>query len=411
MVLSVLLRRNNFMKYNYFIKYYLNNRNRKTAFFIDGAKSSFNSIGISFPFFSKTIIFFELLLWMAINKINPFKNKIYFDIKKLDPKNDVLVDFAYSVVSTNKKNIQSNKFEGIVLKHCTHYFQNTREISDYLSTIKNCIAVAENDLLENGFFRKCFPFINNTYQLPFSFGDRFVVRRDFDSRINKCVALGTPCLVTGKEFIDFFKSDVLHPMRKTIRDRHADFPDEIDSMINNFKAATDIKKINKRDSFIQATLKKILPGFILEKILPNHQKDYFKFDIVDKYNEYKMFVCPEELTGLPSVNVFEGMACKCAFIGIDDPMYTNLGLVPGVHYISYEQENLTDLVDKIKYYQNNTEELKRIAENGYQFVINNLNKKKIADLFWGDFEKISKNFSQSGKVKISCSFKSGKTLN
>jgi len=124
---------------------------------------------------------------------------------------------------------------------------------------------------------------------------------------------------------------------------------------------------------------------------------------VQKYNDYKMFVSPEELVGLPSVNVFEGMACKCAFIGINDPIYTDIGMIPGVHYIDYNGD-FSDLVEKIRHYQNHPQELKKIAEEGYNFVKRNFNKKSIADVFWDDLEKISRNFSDNKEVDIICSF-------
>ena len=34
-----------------------------------------------------------------------------------------------------------------------------------------------------------------------------------------------------------------------------------------------------------------------------------KFDIIQEYNKYKMFVNPEEVIGLPGIGCVEGMAC------------------------------------------------------------------------------------------------------
>ena len=117
-----------------------------------------------------------------------------------------------------------------------------------------------------------------------------------------------------------------------------------------------------------------------------------------------MFVCPEEIIGLPSINTFEGMACQNAYLGIDSPMFTNIGMKHGEHYISYEENNLDDLVSKIRYYQNHPEELKKIAQEGYKLVHQNFSRKKVADKFWQDLVEISNNFKQNNKVSIHCSF-------
>ena len=35
------------------------------------------------------------------------------------------------------------------------------------------------------------------------------------------------------------------------------------------------------------------------------------------------------------IGFVEGMACGSAYIGLDDPMYKDIGLIPGKHYIIY----------------------------------------------------------------------------
>ena len=110
------------------------------------------------------------------------------------------------------------------------------------------------------------------------------------------------------------------------------------------------------------------------------QKEYYKFDMVNEYNKYKMFIVPEEITGLPAIGFVEGMACGAAFIGLSSPIYKDMGLIENFHYISYDG-SLKDLVKKIRYFQLHNDELQRIAKNGYEFVINNFNGEKIAQQF------------------------------
>ena len=403
---AFIFRKRMFMKYDFFIQFYIKNRRRDVAFFIDGARTSF---GIAIPFLAKSAASIELLFWMIINGINPFRVRVYSDINKLDPRNDVLFDFSRSLVDVDEKTaprLRLNRFQGVVFIHFTHYFKGITKLAEYIKTIPHCIIAAESDLASNNFFRKFFPSIQETYQLPYSFSERFVLQKEYNNRINKCLAVGTMCMVKEKEFVGFFGAErTLHPMRKVIFDRHQELTGEIDSLIKGFDDVMRLRQSNDTDSLSLKFLKKFLPYIILEKFISSRQKDYFKFDIVKQFNNYRMFICPEELVGLPSVNAFEGMACKCAYVGIEDPMYTNLGLIPGIHYITYKRDDMEDLLLKIRYYQTHPEELERIAENGYNFVRKNFNRENIANLLWNDMEAISKNFFEHRKASLHCSFK------
>jgi glycosyltransferase involved in cell wall biosynthesis len=103
---------------------------------------------------------------------------------------------------------------------------------------------------------------------------------------------------------------------------------------------------------------------------------YYKLDIVDKYNEYKMFVVPEEVIGFPGIGFVEGMACGCAYIGLDHDMYKDLGMIPGKHYITFDG-TLNNLLSTIDYYQKNQNELELIANNGYNFINKKFNKETV----------------------------------
>ena len=100
-VSGVLFGRKDFLKYEYFTKYFIKNDNREVVFFIDGTRTSFNGVGLSVLFSLKIFSYIELFVWMLLNKINPFKVKVYFDIKKLDPKKNILFDFSRSLVDVD----------------------------------------------------------------------------------------------------------------------------------------------------------------------------------------------------------------------------------------------------------------------------------------------------------------------
>lgn len=100
-----------------------------------------------------------------------------------------------------------------------------------------------------------------------------------------------------------------------------------------------------------------------------------------------MFVAGEELCWLPPVAFMEWMACGSAYIGIDDNMYRDIGLIPWKHYIAYDG-TLDNLIEKIRYYQEHSAELETIAQTGSDFVKKNLNWRVLAQKFFQDIERL-----------------------
>ena len=96
-----------------------------------------------------------------------------------------------------------------------------------------------------------------------------------------------------------------------------------------------------------------------------------------------MFAVPEEICDLPAIGFVEGMACGCVFFGLDDPMYRDLGLLPGIHYVFYDG-TVTNLMEKVRYYQSHSDELELIANRGCEFVLEHLNP----DVVYKEFLKL-----------------------
>ena len=65
-------------------------------------------------------------------------------------------------------------------------------------------------------------------------------------------------------------------------------------------------------------------------------------------------------------------------------MYTSLGLIPGIHYITYDG-TYDDLINVIQYYQNNVDELEKIAIQGRKYILKNFNRDVVMNKF---FEKL-----------------------
>lgn len=395
----------NFCKYKYFIDYFINNRQRKVAFFVNTDKTSLVQSGVRFGFILPVIVRVELFVWMLINGINPFKQKIIFnDLKELNHQDDVVFNFA-----RGGDNNQFAGYDGLVISHLTHYHMNPSVFAEQFDGLKHGFLMAEANLKNNIFFRKFFG-DKEVYQLPFTFSSRFrKFSPDFSLRKNKCFAVGTLTGAAFKDYGSFYgENAIIHPMRKKIFESKNDLADVIDCFIQNADDTNEMRKPVPGDGLLAKWARVHLPYFILCKVVANFKNSYYKFNIVEKYNEYKMFISPEERMGLFSMNIFEGMACGTAFVGIDNPMYTNLGMVDGENYIAYKEDDLNDLVQKIKFYQapENQEKLAKIADNGYQFVREKLSPKVVADTFWQDLEHLTKTFNE-GKAEFKCSFKRG----
>jgi len=82
--------------------------------------------------------------------------------------------------------------------------------------------------------------------------------------------------------------------------------------------------------------------------------------------------------------------CGCVLIGKAGDFYEELGFEDGVNFISYDG-TLTDLVDKITFYQENTIILENIANNSYEFVKKNFNEYEVSSNF---INKIQATISQ-----------------
>ena len=120
---------------------------------------------------------------------------------------------------------------------------------------------------------------------------------------------------------------------------------------------------------------RLLKGFLAQNTT------YYKTDIVAAYNKHMMFAVPEEICDFPGIGFVEGMACGCAYFGLDDPMYRDIGLIPGIHYIAHDG-TVSDLMAKVRYYQNNIDELKIIAKSGNEFVTNKLTPTAVYSTFF-----------------------------
>lgn len=390
-VANWLIRRRSVNKYTYILEEIVKNPDRETAFVVDGNRSSFSTLGLPLSLVSRPLALVEFYIWAWIHGINPFLHKIYRNESELNPEKDIIFTFARA--SSEREAIEKSldKYEGVVLVHFTHYFIDTKKVVQKIKALQHPIVCAESNLTRNEYFQYHFPFVEEVYILPFVYTDRFLQRVPVLERKNKCFAIGTYFKSDSPDYLEFYGDKPFHPMRHAIYFSNNKYAQQIDSYITEHTdSGKELRAVGKEDPFWLRTAKQYLPFFLLEKVSPeHHQQKYFSFDIVEKYNEYRMFVSPEEVIGLPSINAVEGMACGSAYIGTDSPMYSDFGIRADEHYIAYEEGSFQSLVDTISYYQEHEGELKEIAERGYTFVRERFSGSAIAQKLWADMVEIS----------------------
>lgn len=202
---------------------------------------------------------------------------------------------------------------------------------------------------------------------PFVFAERFQNIKPYSERLNKCFSTGTITYKKHEEFLSVYGDPCDQPARKFVKDNPEFFKDTVDCYSCDYLEDNPGKTINPSDNPLIKLYKNIYNRTHVGK-----QKKYFSFNMVEKFNDYKMHLLGEEILGVPGIGFVEGMACGSAYIGLDSPMYRDYGLVPGVHYITYDgtKEGLRRTVE---YYQQpeHQQELELIARRGCEFVRKN----------------------------------------
>jgi len=384
-------------KHEYLLSFLKENK-YNTAIVADGFGTSLGATLSRIKFFRKSYLAYkivslvEIYIWCLLNGMNPFGQKIIFSRKKLNEKNDILFSFlSFNEMFLNGRFIEKSIikiFKGKKILHATHYYGSTEKIAENAKKAGVRHMVAEADLKKSQYFNNFFEFIEDVYLLPNVLREKYKKTKDFKKRKNVCLALGTLVIndldeEMNRAHCDFFKTDTLHPMRKEIFENRDNLLGIIDCNIN-FHNKKRLEITNQSRFYKRYNIFRIF----YDLFFLSEGKEYHSMDIVDKYNQYKIFVAPEENIGLPSINFSEGMACGCAYIGLEHPMYADLGMINGENYIAYNG-TLEDLKDKIAYYQRNQEELSEIAENGYVFAINRFSQSLVMDDFWTYLKKLT----------------------
>lgn len=311
---------------------------------------------------------------------NSYEEKL--PIKPITDKNEIIeTDLVIGYLYDNRQLEIMRELNGIKVLMGNHFVAINQPINldDYgIKAFVNEIDLSDNEFVNRYIYGKGIKHITAPYIYAERFNNQNKIRK------NKAMAIGTLSTCSGNSgyrlYREFTGTEWIQPLRKMILDNKDDLREQVDSYISYI--FEDKMVINKEDSVFVKLYKKIK-----NYTIGWTQKNYMSFNMVDKFNEYKMFLCPEEEIGMPGIGFVEGMACGTAYIGLDAPYYRKLGLRPGEDFITYDG-TLENLKEVIHYYQEHGDELEKIALSGTNFVRTHFNVKAVSESLFNCFESM-----------------------
>lgn len=314
------------------------------------------------------------------NRIDPKKVTILTDVSEINP-DDIVIIYNIMGLKNYEAAISMSAFKVLSMLH----FHGRKEENALIEQADINCYFNEVDLSKTSdLFRRYYNVKRPWIVIPFVFAERFKNLKPFKDRLNKCFSTGTITYKEHEEFLSVYVDSCDQPSRKFVKDNPDFFKDTVDCYSNDYLEDEPGKKYVDGEKWLIRLYKKY---YNLRHV--GKQKKYFSFNMVEKFNEYKMHLVGEEVLGVPGIGFVEGMACGSAYIGIDSPMYRDMGLIPGYHYITYDgtKEGLRKTVE---FWQKpeNQDELETIAIRGCSFVRSNFNGSSVAEHLFRDIQKI-----------------------
>lgn len=306
---------------------------------------------------------------MKVNGIDKKKITIIHDISEI--RQDDIVILYNNCKDNFRKMSGVDAFKALSLLH----FQGIESENNLINNINiSCIFCEVNLETSCELYRRYYHVDKPWVVHPFVYAERFQNKKPFNERKNMAFATGTITYKLHKEFLSTYGDSCDQPTRKQIKDNPDFFKGTVYCTSSDYLEDNAGLKIKSTDILPMKIYKKIY-----NRLFTGKQKKYFSFDMVEAFNSYKMCIVGEEILGIPGIGFVEGMACGCAYIGQDMPAYRDWGLIPGVHYITYDGSK-EDLKRVIEYYQmdEHQEELEKIANTGCEYVRTHFNGNAVA---------------------------------
>lgn len=363
-------------KHKYFLEYLLSNPEIEVCNYIN--EDGF-TLAKSLP---GPIMWFLKKLRFAENRFVMRKNGLHKNHIKVIRKNeirptDIVIGYRHVPCSlTDMADI--NAFTAVSMIH----FHGEQSDSDLIAKANPDVLFNESDLTEySEIFKRYYSwFKGKSIVHSFVAAPRFDRFKPFSDRENRCFSTGTITYKHHPEFKEVYSDPCDQPTRKQILVNADGLEQYVACYNSDYLEDTDMKKYLPEDSKLEH----------YRKVWYNmrhtgHQKKYFSFNMVEKFNDFKMCLVGEEILGVPGIGFVEGISCGCAYIGQKLGYYEDYGMQEGVHYIGYDG-TLEDLKAKITYYQQpeHQDELERIANAGYEFAQKHFRGEYVAEQLLND---------------------------
>ena len=338
----MLVGRRGLCKYKYLVEEPIRHGLRPSIL-IDGTLSSVidQRLFNRFPkWLRDSILRVEVYLWLRFNGLAPNVD-VHRSIGTIKDRTALYIFSYKNCVGSFDRRIAAISSFKCALINLSHYFIRTGEKAGNIEKLRNAHLVSEGDLSQNPYFQHFFS-KKLVSVVPFAISDRFTMERPLAERDAKCAATGSfhnlneeEPFVYYREFIEFFKTDTYHPVRKMLHQHREELSGWLTSRMSPYRET----KGNSKS--IGALLRNLLR-------LDVAQSEYFSFDMVDFYNQHQFAIVGEELSGAPAVGFFEAMACGCVTLGQRGAYYNGLGLEPNVHYLQHDGtiESIKEAIDQ-----------------------------------------------------------------
>lgn len=302
------------------------------------------------------------------HRLNPFSYidplRLIFSEKRLNRLADVLICLNGRPYLEQNKPLKN--FRGLKIHHVMDYTYFPGESYETLleGGVDFVLGYNRHDKYCE-FFQKKYPeYIGRVISAPFGFAPRFQNNTPFEARINKCIALGS---------VNSF-DDPLHN-------------------------APDFKEVNehflaKGERFMHKFRRMLVENEehlkeIMDSKLPHYpQTKDFSYNIVEVFNKYRMFVSCESLQYFPPAKVFEGPSAGCVMVCSTHSCLDDFGFKDGINCIKHKEFDIEDFREKVTYYINNPDKLKRIQEESAKFVRENYNHAAVAEKVFNSIKEI-----------------------
>lgn len=370
------------IKHGYLLKYLLENPKYEVCNYInDRGFSILRNENENLMKLLNKFSYFENRKTMKVNGIDEKKITVLRNASEIRPDDLVIL---YNICRDNYRQMSGvDAFKALSMLH----FHGLEKENSIINEANVSCLFGEVNLEKECAIYKRYYHINKPWVVhPFVYAERFQNIKPFSERKNMAFATGTITYKLHKEFVETYVNPCDQPTRKQIKDNPEFFKDTVFCTSSDYLEDNAGKTVKKSDLFPVKIYKKVYNRLFIGK-----QKKYYSFDMVESFNNYKMCIVGEEILGIPGIGFVEGMACGCAYIGQDMPAYRDWGLVPGVHYITYDGSK-EDLKRVIEYYQmdEHQEELEKIAKTGCEYVRTNFNGKAAAEKLMQQLEKQQK---------------------